>query len=102
MRNGIALATINPLRFFCRYIFLTASVTAVNAQDAKPKCPPPARVDDVKETIHGAVVKRSVSLARGSKQPRDARVDRRGKRLHPVGPRVLFRAKTPSPSNWAN
>ena len=47
---------INLLRFFLLIFFLTASVTAVNAQDAKPKCPPTARVDDVKETIHGAVV----------------------------------------------
>jgi prolyl oligopeptidase len=51
-----ARSIANPLRFFLVMLFLTASVTAVNAQDAKPKCPPPARVDDVKETIHGTVV----------------------------------------------
>ena len=45
-----------PPRFLLLLIFLTASVTAVNAQDAKPKCPPPTRVDDVTETIHGTVV----------------------------------------------
>ena len=43
-------------RFFLLIVFLTASVTAVNAQDAKVKCLPTARVDDVKETIHGTVV----------------------------------------------
>ncbi|MFZ0520152.1 MAG: prolyl oligopeptidase family serine peptidase [Candidatus Acidiferrales bacterium] len=46
----------NLLRFLLPILLLIASVTAVNAQDAKPKCPPPARVDDVKETIHGTVV----------------------------------------------
>jgi prolyl oligopeptidase len=37
-------------------LFLTASVTTVNAQDAKAKCPPLARIEDVAETIHGTVV----------------------------------------------
>jgi prolyl oligopeptidase len=46
----------SPSCFFLLILLLTASVTAVNAQDAKPKCPPPTRVDDVKETIHGTVV----------------------------------------------
>jgi prolyl oligopeptidase len=35
---------------------LTVSVTTVNAQDAKAKCPPAARIEDVAETIHGTVV----------------------------------------------
>jgi prolyl oligopeptidase len=44
--------------FLCVFplLFLLASVTIVNAQDAKAKCPPIARVDDVKDTIHGTVV----------------------------------------------
>ncbi|MGA8673807.1 MAG: prolyl oligopeptidase family serine peptidase [Candidatus Acidiferrales bacterium] len=54
--SGIIRSNAQPLRFLLLPIFLTASVTAVNAQDAKPKCPPPARLDDVKETIHGTVV----------------------------------------------
>ncbi|MGA9888489.1 MAG: prolyl oligopeptidase family serine peptidase [Candidatus Acidiferrales bacterium] len=54
--SGIARSKACPPRFLLLLIFLTASVTAVNAQDAKPKCPPPTRVDDVKETIHGTVV----------------------------------------------
>ena len=54
--RGFRNAHLNPLRFFLLIFFLTASVTAVNAQDAKAKCPPPARVDDVKDTIHGTVV----------------------------------------------
>ncbi len=28
----------------------------MNAQDAKAKCPPAARIEDVAETIHGTVV----------------------------------------------
>jgi prolyl oligopeptidase len=51
-----ARSIANAPRFFLMMLFLTASVTAVNAQDAKPKCPPPARVDDVQETIHSTVV----------------------------------------------
>ena len=47
----------SPLRSFLLILLLTASVTAVNAQDSKPKCPPPARADDVQETIHGTVVR---------------------------------------------
>jgi len=54
--RGISRSNAHPLRFLLLVIFLTVSVTAVNAQDAKPKCPPPTRVDDVKETIHGTVV----------------------------------------------
>ena len=44
------------LRSFLPVFFLLASVTAVNAQDAKAKCPPVARMEDVAETIHGTVV----------------------------------------------
>ena len=33
-------------------LFLIASVTTVNAQDTKAKCPPLARIEDVAETIH--------------------------------------------------
>jgi prolyl oligopeptidase len=53
---GLCHRKMNLPRFFLLIFFLTASVTSVNAQDAKPKCPPTARVDDVKETIHGTVV----------------------------------------------
>jgi prolyl oligopeptidase len=44
------------LRFFLPIFFLIASVTTVNAQDAKAKCPSVARIEDVAETIHGTVV----------------------------------------------
>ncbi len=37
-------------------ILTLASVTTLNAQTNSTKCPPVARVDDVKETIHGVVV----------------------------------------------
>ena len=37
-------------------LFLIVSVTTVNAQDAKAKCPPVARIEDVAQTIHGTVV----------------------------------------------
>ena len=43
-------------RFILPIFFLIASVTTVNAQDAKAKCPPAARIEDVAETIHGTVV----------------------------------------------
>ena len=46
----------NLLRWFLPVFFLIASVTTVNAQDAKVKCPPTARVEDVAETMHGVVV----------------------------------------------
>ena len=48
--------TKNLLRWFLPVFFLIASVTNVNAQDAKVKCPPAARVEDVAETMHGVVV----------------------------------------------
>ena len=48
--------TKNLPRWFLPVFFLTASVTNVNAQDAKVKCPPAARVEDVAETMHGVVV----------------------------------------------
>ena len=48
--------TKNLLRWFLPIFFLIASVTTVNAQDAKVKCPPAARVEDVAETMHGVVV----------------------------------------------
>ncbi len=48
--------TKNLLRWFLPIFFLIASVTNVNAQDAKVKCPPAARVEDVAETMHGVVV----------------------------------------------
>ena len=38
-------------------LFLIVSVTTVNAQDAKAKCPPAARIEDVTETIQGTVVR---------------------------------------------
>jgi prolyl oligopeptidase len=44
------------LIFLLSFLIFMVSVPAVNAQDAKLKCPPPTRVDDVKETIHGVVV----------------------------------------------
>lgn len=43
-------------RYFVLLILATASVTTLNAQTPSSKCPPVARVDDVKETIHGVVV----------------------------------------------
>jgi hypothetical protein len=43
-------------RFILPMFFLIASVTTVNAQDAKAKCPPVARIEDVTETIHGTLV----------------------------------------------
>ncbi len=43
-------------QIFLPVFFLIASVTNVNAQDAKAKCPPVARIEDVTETIHGSVV----------------------------------------------
>jgi prolyl oligopeptidase len=46
----------NLMRFFLPVFFLIASVSTVNAQDAKAKCPPVARIDDVTETLHGTVV----------------------------------------------
>jgi prolyl oligopeptidase len=53
----------SSLSRLCAILFLTASVivTTANAQNssadaAKAKCPPAARVDDVKETLHGTVV----------------------------------------------
>src|SRR5271163_2263774 len=46
----------NLLRCFLPVFFLIASVTTVKAQDAKAKCPPAARVEDVTETMHGVVV----------------------------------------------
>lgn len=52
----VARSSANPVRFLLPILLLTASVTAVNAQDAKLKCPPSTTVDDVKETIHGTVV----------------------------------------------
>jgi hypothetical protein len=50
-RAGVIL-----LRLTLPIFFLIASVTTVNAQDAKAKCPPVARIEDVAETIHGTVV----------------------------------------------
>ena len=35
---------------------LAASAAPAMAQDNKMKCPPPTRVEEVKETIHGVVV----------------------------------------------
>jgi hypothetical protein len=55
-RSFLHRPTKNLLRWFLPVFFLTASVTTVNAQDAKVKCPPAARVEDVAETMHGVVV----------------------------------------------
>jgi prolyl oligopeptidase len=44
------------LLFFLSFLSFIVSVPTVNAQNAKLKCPPTSRVDDVKETLHGVVV----------------------------------------------
>ena len=44
------------LRYSALLILATVSVTTLNAQTPSSKCPPVARVDDVKDTIHGVVV----------------------------------------------
>jgi len=44
------------LIFLLSFLAFIVSVPAVNAQDAKLQCPPPTRVNDVNETIHGVVV----------------------------------------------
>ena len=54
--SSVCLFNFKPLRFFLPLFFVIASVTPVNAQDAKAKCPPAARIEDVAETIHGTVV----------------------------------------------
>jgi hypothetical protein len=48
--------SVSFLRLSLPTFFLIASVTTVNAQDVKAKCPPAARVEDAAETIHGTVV----------------------------------------------
>jgi prolyl oligopeptidase len=55
-RGSVGDLKTNLPRFFLPLFFLIASVTTVNAQDAKAKCPPAARIEDVAETIHGTVV----------------------------------------------
>jgi prolyl oligopeptidase len=42
--------------FLFLFLVLLASVNPVKAQESSAKCPPVARIDDVKETIHGVVV----------------------------------------------
>jgi prolyl oligopeptidase len=50
------LREIPRLLFLLSFLILNVGVPTVNAQDARTKCPPPTRVDNVSETIHGVVV----------------------------------------------
>ena len=44
------------LKLFLSFLIFIASVNSVKAQTPSSKCPPPTKIDDVKETIHGTVV----------------------------------------------
>ena len=55
-RKFVLEAKLKLKTFLFSFLIFIASVNSVKAQDSNAKCPPPTRIDDVTETIHGTVV----------------------------------------------
>ena len=68
-------------------------MTTVKAQDAKAKCPPVARVDDVKETIHGTVVSDPYRWLEDQNSPETRAWIDGGERVHAGGAAISLPAQ---------